>query len=69
MTMRDFSTDFLGEYLAQAGDSVKSSVGAYRLEETGIHLFKKIDGDYFTILGLPLIPLLNFLRAEGLVVG
>ena len=60
MTMRYFSSDFLGEYLAVAGDSVKTSVGAYRLEETGIHLFEKIEGSYFTILGLPLIPLLDF---------
>ena len=68
MTMRDFSTDFLADYLAVAGDSVKTSVGAYRLEETGIHLFDKIEGDYFTILGLPLIPLLDFFREQGVVV-
>ena len=68
MTMRDFSSDFLAEYLAEAGDSVKTSVGAYRLEETGIHLFEKIEGDYFTILGLPLIPLLDFFREQGIVV-
>ena len=67
MTMRDFSTDFLAEYLAEAGDSVKTSVGAYRLEETGIHLFEKIEGDYFTILGLPLIPLLDFFREQGII--
>ncbi len=67
MTMRDFSTDFLAQYLAQAGDSVQTSVGAYRLEETGIHLFEKIEGDYFTILGLPLIPLLDFFREQGIV--
>ena len=65
MTMRDFSIDFLADYLAAAGESVKTSVGAYRLEETGIHLFEKIDGDYFTILGLPLIPLLDFFRGGG----
>ncbi|MCP4933783.1 MAG: septum formation inhibitor Maf [bacterium] len=69
MTMRDFSTDFLAEYLVEAGESVKTSVGAYRLEETGIHLFEKIEGDYFTILGLPLIPLLDFLREQGIVVS
>ncbi len=67
MTMRDFSTDFLAQYLAKAGDSVQTSVGAYRLEETGIHLFEKIEGDYFTILGLPLIPLLDFFREQGIV--
>jgi len=69
MTMRDFSIDFLAEYLAEAGDSVQTSVGAYRLEETGIHLFEKIEGDYFTILGLPLIPLLDFFREQGIVVS
>ena len=67
ITMRDFSADFLEEYLAVAGDSVKTSVGAYRLEETGIHLFEKIEGDYFTILGLPLIPLLAFFREQQII--
>ncbi len=67
MTMRDFSTDFLADYLVGAGDSVKTSVGAYRLEETGIHLFEKIEGSYFTILGLPLIPLLDFFRDEEIL--
>ena len=65
--MRDFSTDFLANYLVGAGDSVKTSVGAYRLEETGIHLFEKIEGSYFTILGLPLIPLLDFFREQGVI--
>ncbi len=69
MTMRDFSTDFLADYLVEAGESVKTSVGAYRLEETGIHLFEKIEGSYFTILGLPLIPLLGFFREQGIVVS
>jgi len=67
MTMRDFSTDFLEDYLLGAGDSVKTSVGAYRLEETGIHLFEKIEGSYFTILGLPLLPLLDFFREQEIV--
>ena len=67
MTMRNFSTDFLANYLVTAGESVKTSVGAYRLEESGTHLFEKIEGDYFTILGLPLIPLLNFFREKRLV--
>ena len=67
MTMRDFSTEFLADYLVGAGDSVKTSVGAYRLEETGIHLFEKIEGSYFTILGLPLIPLLDFFREQDIV--
>ena len=68
MTMRDFSRDFLEQYLLEAGENVKTSVGAYRLEETGIHLFEKIEGSYFTILGLPLIPLLDFFREQGVVV-
>jgi septum formation protein len=67
MTLRDFSNEFLGDYLAAAGESVMTSVGAYRLEGVGIHLFEKIDGDYFTILGLPILPLLDFLRREKLL--
>lgn len=67
LTMRAFSEAFLDDYLAKMGDSVTSSVGAYQLERMGAQLFEAIDGDYFTILGLPLLPLLSFLRAEGLV--
>ncbi len=62
MTMRDFDNGFLEEYLAHAGKTVLTSVGCYRLEELGAHLFSHIDGDFFTILGLPLLPLLAFLR-------
>jgi septum formation protein len=69
MTMRAFSDAFLMEYLATAGASVMTSVGAYRLEGVGVHLFERIEGDYFTILGLPLVALLDFLRSEGVVVG
>lgn len=69
MTIRDFSEEFLDKYLEVAGDSVKTSVGAYRLEETGIHMFEAIEGDYFTILGLPVLPLLAFLRKENLVIS
>lgn len=65
MTMRHFSDDFLEAYLAQAGDSILASVGAYRLEDIGVQLFSRIQGDYFTILGLPLLPLLDFLRANN----
>ena len=65
--MRDFSDGFLDQYLAQAGDSVLSSVGAYRLEGAGAQLFSRISGDYFTILGLPLLALLDFLRGHGVV--
>lgn len=69
MTMRDFSPEFVGRYLAEAGDSVLQSVGGYQLEALGVHLFEAIDGDFFTILGLPLLPLLAFLRDRGAVAG
>ena len=65
MTCRAYSEDFVDRYLAIAGDAVLSSVGAYQLEGAGIHLFEKIEGDSATILGLPLLPLLGFLRREG----
>jgi septum formation protein len=64
LTMRDFSETFLDSYLDAAGANVTASVGAYQLERTGIHLFEKIEGDHFTILGLPLLPLLDELRRE-----
>ena len=67
LTMRDFSEEFLDVYLAAAGDAVCASVGAYQLEGLGAHLFARIDGDYFTILGLPLLPLLDFLRQHRLL--
>ena len=67
MTMRPFTPEFLGQYLADAGEQVLKSVGAYQIESTGIHLFSKIEGDYFTILGLPLLSLLEFLRGEGVL--
>jgi len=67
LTMRTFSESFLQAYLAAAGNAVTASVGAYQLERSGIQLFEHIDGDYFTILGLPLLPLLQFLRREGLL--
>ena len=65
LTMRDFSDGFLDAYLAAAGEAVLSSVGCYQLEGLGAHLFAAIDGDYFSILGLPLLPLLEGLRAHG----
>jgi septum formation protein len=65
LTMRPFSDNFLERYLDAAGIAVTASVGAYQVETTGIQLFERIDGSHFTILGLPLIPLLNFLRREG----
>jgi len=64
LTMWDFSNDFIDHYLRNAGDTVQASVGAYRLEDLGVQLFKRIDGDYFTILGIPLLPLLQFLRTR-----
>jgi septum formation protein len=65
MTMRSFSDAFLEDYLAVAGDAVTASVGAYQVERIGIQLFDRIDGDHFTILGLPVIPLLDYLRKTG----
>jgi septum formation protein len=64
LTMRDFSDRFLEDYLARSGPAILESVGAYRLEGLGAQLFARIEGDYFTILGLPLLPLLDFLRGE-----
>ena len=63
--MRPFSDGFLDAYINECGEEVLSSVGGYRLEDRGAQLFEKIDGDYFTILGLPLLPLLTFLRQNG----
>lgn len=67
LTMRALSDAFLDAYLAQAGADILGSVGAYHVEGLGIQLFSRIDGDTFTILGLPLLPLLDFLRTHGMV--
>jgi septum formation protein len=67
LTMRDFSDGFLDDYLWREGDAALGSVGCYRLEGPGVQLFSRIEGDYFTILGLPLMGLLNLLRARGVV--
>lgn len=67
LTMRAFSDAFLDAYLARNGEAAIASVGCYQLEGEGVQLFDKIDGDYFTILGLPLPPLLQFLREQGVL--
>jgi septum formation protein len=67
LTMRNFSGAFFEDYLKSIADTYSYSVGGYRLEERGITLFDKIEGDYFTILGLPLLPLLAFLRERRII--
>jgi septum formation protein len=67
--MRNVSDRFIDDYLDMAGDLALSSVGAYQLEGIGVHLFERIEGDYFTILGLPMLPLLAYLRSAGFVDG
>ena len=61
----NFSDDFLTRYLDEVGDRTLWSVGAYQIEGSGIQLFERIEGDYFSILGLPILPLLDFLRRQG----
>lgn len=68
LTMRDFTDDFLEDYLREEGPAALGSVGCYRLESQGVQLFSAIDGDYFTILGLPLMGLLERLRADAVLV-
>lgn len=67
LTMRDFSDQYLENYLDMAGNAAFNSVGGYQLEGIGVHLFERIEGDYFTILGLPLLPLLAFLRENKFI--
>ncbi len=66
LLMRNFSDEFLDSYLDRAGKGVLSSVGAYQLEGLGAQLFERVEGDFFSVLGLPLLPLLSFLREHGL---
>lgn len=67
LTMRDFSDEFLASYLALEGEAALGSVGCYRLEGPGAQLFSKIEGDYFAILGLPLMGLLDLFRRHGVL--
>jgi septum formation protein len=67
MTMRPLDDHAISAYLDAAGEAVTASVGAYQLEGLGIHLFGRVEGDHFTILGLPLLPLLEFLRGHQLL--
>jgi septum formation protein len=69
LTMRAFTDTFLAAYLDAEGDGVLGSVGCYRLEGLGAHLFEHVDGEHAAILGLPLLPLLGFLRQYAVLVG
>ena len=65
LTMRDVSESFLADYAAREGDALLGSVGAYRIEGLGAQLFERVEGDLFSVLGLPVLPLLGFLRQHG----
>jgi septum formation protein len=67
LTMRAFSDAFLDAYLAAEGEALLASVGGYRLEALGVHLFSRVEGEHSAILGLPLVPLLGFLRGHGVL--
>ncbi|MFT4003551.1 MAG: Maf-like protein [Rhizobium sp.] len=69
LTVRELPADFIPRHLSRVGEKAMSSVGAYQLEGEGIQLFSKIDGDYFTIVGLPMLPLLEKLRELGAIDG
>jgi septum formation protein len=69
LTMRAFSDKFLESYLDAAGEAVTASVGAYQVESVGVQLFERIEGEHSTILGLPLLPVLDALRREGALTG
>jgi len=69
LTMRNFDEAFLDAYLAAEGEAILGSVGAYRLEAMGVHLFSRIEGEHSAILGLPMLPLLGFLRQHGVLRG
>ena len=67
LTMHAFSDAYLAEYLSRNWDSLRQSVGGYKLEEEGVRLFSAIEGDYFTVLGLPVLPLLSYLGQRGVI--
>ena len=67
LTVRELSDAFVDSYVERAGEALLSTVGAYQLEGLGAQLFTKIEGDYFSILGLPLLPLLDYLRTRGVI--
>ena len=67
LTMRDFSDEFLDEYLENEGEQILKSVGAYRFEGPGAQLFSSVEGDFFSILGLSLLPVLDYLRSQGVI--
>jgi septum formation protein len=67
LTMRPLSDAFIADYVARSWDNVRGSVGGYRIEGEGVRLMERIEGDHFTILGLPLVPLLNYLVLRGVL--
>lgn len=69
LTMRNFSDSYLDDYVARNWPGIGESVGAYKLEEEGVRLFAQVTGDYFTILGLPMLELLNYLSLRGEIAG
>ncbi|MCR9194129.1 MAG: Maf family protein [Hyphomonas sp.] len=69
LTVRVLSDEFIDDYLSTCGDALLSTVGAYQLEGRGAQIFTEIEGDYFSILGLPLLPLLDYLRVRGVLLS
>ena len=69
LTMREFSDSFLEDYLEKEGELVTKSVGAYRFEGLGAQLFSHVEGDFFSILGLPLLPVMDYLRTRGAIIS